>query len=72
VKAAILNKPAAIENDPLQFTDIEEPKVGKVEVLVRIAATGVCRSNLHMIEAIGLKAGYRRSYRLFLVMRWLE
>jgi propanol-preferring alcohol dehydrogenase len=50
VKAVLLNKPGPIEKDPLQFTDVEEPKVGKGEILVRIAATGVCRSNLHMIE----------------------
>jgi NADPH:quinone reductase-like Zn-dependent oxidoreductase len=39
VKAALLNKPGPFEKDPLQFTDVERPKVGKGEVRVRIAAS---------------------------------
>jgi propanol-preferring alcohol dehydrogenase len=57
MKAAVLYKPAAIEQEPLQFTDVEEPRIGRDEVLVRLAATGVCRSNLHMIEGDWVEGG---------------
>jgi S-(hydroxymethyl)glutathione dehydrogenase/alcohol dehydrogenase len=36
---------------PLQLEDIEVSKPGPREVLVRTAATGVCHSDLHVIEA---------------------
>jgi propanol-preferring alcohol dehydrogenase len=50
MKACVLRKTAAIENNPLQFTDVPTPAPGKGEVLVRVRACGVCRTDLHVIE----------------------
>lgn len=38
-------------NAPLQFEDIEVGRPGPREVIVRTVATGVCHSDLHVIEA---------------------
>lgn len=46
----MLEKIAPIEDGPLKFTSVPDPKVGKSDVLVKIKACGVCHSNLHMIE----------------------
>jgi len=50
MKACLLRTPTAIEKNPLQFTDIPEPKPGAGEVLVRVQVCGVCRTDLHVIE----------------------
>jgi propanol-preferring alcohol dehydrogenase len=50
MKACLLNAPAWIETNPLQFTDVPVPNPGKSEVLVRVRACGVCRTDLHVIE----------------------
>ncbi len=50
MKACLLNAPARIETNPLQFTDVPAPHPAKGEVLVRVQACGVCRTDLHVIE----------------------
>jgi len=50
MKAERLHKPGKIETSPLQLDDIETPVPGRGQVLVKVEATGVCRSNLHMVE----------------------
>jgi alcohol dehydrogenase, propanol-preferring len=50
MKACVLNTPAKIETNPLRFIDVDAPKPGKGEVLVRVRACGVCRTDLHVIE----------------------
>jgi propanol-preferring alcohol dehydrogenase len=50
MKACILRGPAAIETNPLEFTDVPMPAPEKNEVLVRVRACGVCRTDLHVIE----------------------
>jgi propanol-preferring alcohol dehydrogenase len=50
MKACLLNSPARIETNPLHFTDVPMPNPGKGEVLVRVHACGVCRTDLHVIE----------------------
>jgi propanol-preferring alcohol dehydrogenase len=50
MKACILRGPAAIETNPLEFTDVPMPAPEKSEVLVRVRACGVCRTDLHVIE----------------------
>jgi propanol-preferring alcohol dehydrogenase len=50
MKASILIKPGPVEQNPLKYVDTKDPVVARDEVLVRVAACGVCRSNLHMIE----------------------
>jgi propanol-preferring alcohol dehydrogenase len=50
VKACILESPAPIERNPLKFTDTAAPEPGAGEVLVRVHACGVCRTDLHVTE----------------------
>lgn len=50
MRAVVLEHTRPLEQNPLRVTDIPRPEPGPGEVLVRIAACGVCRSNLHMIE----------------------
>ena len=50
MKAALLRRVGKIETDPLEFTDVERPSPGPGQILVKVDACGVCRSNLHMVE----------------------
>lgn len=50
MKACVLRAPARIETNPLQFTDVPVPEPRRGEILVRINACGVCRTDLHVIE----------------------
>ena len=50
MKACLLRAPAAIETNPLEYTDVATPQPKSGEVLVRVSACGVCRTDLHVIE----------------------
>jgi propanol-preferring alcohol dehydrogenase len=50
MKAAILEAHGPIEQRPLQIRDVPRPVPGRGQVLLKVGACGVCRSNLHMIE----------------------
>jgi len=50
MKACILPAPAAIESRPLQIVQLPKPVPKGREVLVRIHACGVCRTDLHVTE----------------------
>ncbi len=50
MKACLLRAPAAIETNPLEYGDIATPEPTSSEVLVRVRACGVCRTDLHVIE----------------------
>lgn len=50
MKACLLNAPADIRTNPLAYTDAPDPKPGPGEILVRVRACGVCRTDLHVIE----------------------
>jgi propanol-preferring alcohol dehydrogenase len=50
MKACLLKAPAKIETNPLEFTDVPAPGPREGEVLVRVRACGVCRTDLHVIE----------------------
>jgi propanol-preferring alcohol dehydrogenase len=51
MKAMVLSRLASIEGRPLKLRSIDRPAVRKGnEVLIKIEACGVCRSNLHLIE----------------------
>jgi propanol-preferring alcohol dehydrogenase len=50
MKACILRSPARIETNPLEFTDVPKPEPGDGQVLVRVNACAVCRTDLHVIE----------------------
>jgi len=50
MKAQVLQRIAPIEDGPLQFSSVDDPKMRPDDVLIKIKACGVCHSNLHMIE----------------------
>lgn len=50
MKACILKSPAPIETNPLDFTDVPKPEPAGEQVLVRVRACGICRTDLHVIE----------------------
>src|SRR5882724_8976938 len=50
MKACVLRSPARIETNPLEFADVPKPVPGPGQVLVRVNACGVCRTDLHVIE----------------------
>ena len=50
MKACLLNAPARIETNPLQLIEVPVPNPAKGEVLIRVRACGVCRTDLHVIE----------------------
>jgi len=50
MKACLLRTPSRIENNPLEYKDVEPPKPGAGQVLVRVHVCGVCRTDLHVIE----------------------
>lgn len=51
MKACLLQKPAPIETNPLVYLDVPVPEPACGEVLVRVRYCGVCRTDLHVIEA---------------------
>jgi propanol-preferring alcohol dehydrogenase len=50
MKAVLLHQPKPIEQSPLSVEEVPIPSIGRRQVLVKVGACGVCRSNLHMIE----------------------
>lgn len=46
MKAAVFHGP----NEPLKIEEIDIPKIGPGEILVKIAACGVCNTDLHYID----------------------
>ena len=50
MRALLLDAPAAIESHPLRLADVPVPEPGLGQVVMKVTACGVCRSNLHMIE----------------------
>jgi propanol-preferring alcohol dehydrogenase len=50
MKACLLRATAAIESNPLEYADVTMPQPKSDEVLARIRACGVCRTDLHVIE----------------------
>jgi len=50
MKACLLQAPALVETAPLQFTDVAVPRPGRGEILVRMHACAVCRTDLHVVE----------------------
>lgn len=51
MNACILPTPAPIETNPLQYSNVPAPdRVESGQVLIRIHACGVCRTDLHVVE----------------------
>jgi alcohol dehydrogenase, propanol-preferring len=50
MQAWLLNKPAPVENNPLSLERVADPVPAADEVLVRVTACGICRTDLHVVE----------------------
>jgi propanol-preferring alcohol dehydrogenase len=50
VKAAILKSPGDILQRPLRIEEIPQPEPAAGQVLLRVRACGVCRTDLHVVE----------------------
>src|SRR5215469_11412347 len=50
MKACVLESPQPVENSPLRLLDISVPQPGERQLLVRVIACGICRTDLHVIE----------------------
>jgi len=50
VRAVVLERPAPIETSPLRLREEPQPVPGVGEILVRVTACGVCRTDLHVAE----------------------
>jgi propanol-preferring alcohol dehydrogenase len=46
----LLDAPASIETHPLRLADVPIPEPGPDEVLIKVHACGVCRTDLHVVE----------------------
>ena len=50
MRAMLLDGPAPAETHPLRLADVPVPEPGPDEVLIRVHACGVCRTDLHVVE----------------------
>jgi len=50
MKACVLQGRAKVETNPLQYRDVPVPEPGEGELVVRVDACGVCRTDLHVVE----------------------
>src|SRR5579863_397129 len=50
MKAAAVYDPAPIETSPLRLIELDLPEPSRGEILVRVLACGVCRTDLHVSE----------------------
>src|SRR5882724_11198307 len=50
MRALVLSVPGPIETAPLRLEDHPTPTAGSGEILVRVSACGVCRTDLHVCE----------------------
>ena len=50
MKACVLTKPDSVESSPLVYGDVSCPQPVGDNVLIRVQACGVCRTDLHVVE----------------------
>lgn len=50
MRALLLREPAPVDTNPLHWSDLTLPAPEQGEVLVRINACGICRTDLHVVE----------------------
>ncbi len=50
MQAMVLEQPADVSRNPLVASQVPDPQPGPGEIRVRIAACGVCRTDLHTVE----------------------
>ena len=48
--AMLLRRPAPVEQRPLEHTELVDPRPASGEILIRVEACGVCRTDLHVVE----------------------
>jgi propanol-preferring alcohol dehydrogenase len=46
----VLRQQAAVETRPLALEDVAAPEAGPGQVLIRVRACGICRTDLHVVE----------------------
>ena len=50
MKAWVVRKPASVNERPLELVDLPTPIPREDELLVRVPACGICRTDLHVVE----------------------
>jgi alcohol dehydrogenase, propanol-preferring len=50
MKAWTMDIPAAVNKRPLHLSDLPKPKPAENELLLRVTACGICRTDLHVVE----------------------
>ena len=50
MKAAVLTSPRPISQRPLEIRQVQQPALKPGQVLLRVRACGVCRTDLHIVE----------------------
>jgi propanol-preferring alcohol dehydrogenase len=50
MQACLLRSPAPVETSPLENAEVPIPSPGPGQVLIRVEACGVCRTDLHVVE----------------------
>lgn len=50
MRAALLKSPQSVANDPLLIEELPRPEPNAEQVLLRVRACGVCRTDLHIVE----------------------
>src|SRR5262249_38259947 len=50
MKACVLETPRPVDASPLAYRDVANPQPTANEVLIRVQACGVCRTDLHVVE----------------------
>lgn len=50
MRACRMVEPAAVETEPLQTQEVPVPEPGPGQVLIRVKACGICRTDLHVVE----------------------
>jgi propanol-preferring alcohol dehydrogenase len=50
MRAALLEHPAPVDENPLRLADLAIPEAQYGEVLIQVSVCGVCRTDLHVVE----------------------
>ncbi len=50
MRAAVLTSPGRVLDRPLRVMDVPSPEIAPGQVLLRVLACGVCRTDLHIVE----------------------
>jgi alcohol dehydrogenase, propanol-preferring len=50
MKACLLRTPGRVEQNPLEYIEVEPPQPAAGQVLVRVHVCSVCRTDLHVVE----------------------